>query len=46
MRDATRDFNKAFSGSLTAPWREAHMKDLLEEMEHQAKALAATALPE
>lgn len=31
---------RAFSGTLTAFWREAHMKDLLQEMEHQAKALA------
>jgi len=30
----------AFSGSLTAHWREAHMKELLQEMEQQAKALA------
>lgn len=36
----------AFAGDLTASWREAHMKDLLQEMEHQAKALAATARPE
>jgi type I restriction enzyme S subunit len=35
--------DQAFSGELTASWREAHMKDLLQEMEHQAKALAATA---
>ncbi len=32
---------RAFSGSLTAPWREAHMKELLQEMEQQANALAA-----
>jgi type I restriction enzyme S subunit len=31
---------RAFSGSLTASWREAHMKELLQEMEKQAKALA------
>ncbi|MEW6073589.1 MAG: restriction endonuclease subunit S [Planctomycetota bacterium] len=30
----------AFSGVLTAAWREAHMKELLQEMEQQAKALA------
>jgi len=30
----------AFSGALTAHWREAHMKELLQEMEQQAKALA------
>jgi type I restriction enzyme, S subunit len=29
----------AFSGSLTASWREAHMNELVQEMEHQAKAL-------
>jgi type I restriction enzyme S subunit len=38
--------SRAFSGDLTEPWREAHMKDLLQEMEHQAKALTATARPE
>ena len=32
--------SKAFDGSLTSDWREAHMKELLQEMEHQAKALA------
>lgn len=30
---------RAFSGTLTASWREAHMKELLEEMELQAKYL-------
>ncbi|MBN2491312.1 MAG: restriction endonuclease subunit S [Planctomycetes bacterium] len=30
----------AFSGALTASWREAHMRELLQEMEQQAKALA------
>ncbi|PIU85264.1 MAG: hypothetical protein COS67_08795 [Deltaproteobacteria bacterium CG06_land_8_20_14_3_00_44_19] len=30
---------RAFTGDLTAKWREAHMKELLEEMEQQAKAL-------
>jgi len=34
--------HQAFSGSLTASWREAHMKELLREMEQQAKALEAT----
>ncbi len=29
----------AFSGELTASWRETHMKQLLQEMEQQAKAL-------
>lgn len=31
---------RAFDGSLTSSWREAHMKELLQEMEQQAKALA------
>ena len=31
--------HRAFSGELTAKWREAHMKELLQEMEHQARAL-------
>lgn len=30
---------RAFTGELTAKWREAHMKELLAEMEEQAKAL-------
>jgi len=30
---------RAFSGQLTASWRKAHMKELLAEMEHQARAL-------
>jgi len=30
---------RAFSGQLTANWREAHMEELLAEMEHQARAL-------
>jgi type I restriction enzyme S subunit len=30
---------RAFSGELTAEWREAHMTELLQEMEHQTKAL-------
>lgn len=30
---------RAFSGTLTASWREAHMKELLAEMEQQAKCL-------
>lgn len=33
--------HRAFTGDLTARWREAHMKDLLVEMEAQAKALEA-----
>lgn len=33
---------RAFSGDLTASWREAHMKELLQEMEQQAKVLAGT----
>ena len=32
--------NQAFSADLTASWREGHMKELLQEMEQQAKALA------
>ncbi len=31
--------HRAFSGDLTAQWREAHMKELLVEMEERAKAL-------
>ena len=31
--------HRAFSGDLTAKWREAHMKELLAEMEEQAKYL-------
>lgn len=31
--------HQAFTGDLTAKWREAHMKELLEEMEIQAKYL-------
>jgi len=31
----------AFAGDLTASWRKAHMKELLQEMEVQAKALAS-----
>lgn len=30
---------RAFSGQLTAKWREAHMQELLAEMEQQARAL-------
>ncbi len=33
--------HRAFTGDLTASWREAHMKELLQEMEIQAKALAS-----
>ena len=32
--------HRAFTGDLTASWRQAHMKELLQEMEIQAKALA------
>lgn len=32
--------HRAFTGELTARWREAHMKELLAEMELQSKALA------
>jgi len=31
--------HRAFTGELTAKWREAHLKELLVEMEHQAKLL-------
>jgi len=31
--------HRAFTGELTAKWREAHMKELLQEMEQQAKNL-------
>ena len=31
--------HRAFTGDLTAQWREAHMQELLAEMEQQAKAL-------
>lgn len=31
--------HRAFSGDLTANWREAHMKELLQEMEQQARDL-------
>jgi len=31
--------HRAFTGDLTAKWREAHMKELLQEMEQQAKTL-------
>ncbi len=30
--------HRAFDGSLTAKWREGHAKELLEEMNHQARA--------
>lgn len=35
--------SKAFDGSLTFAWREARLAELLQEMEHQAKALAGAA---
>jgi len=31
--------HRAFSGDLTAKWREAHMNELLQEMEQQTKDL-------
>ena len=31
--------HRAFPGELTVKWREAHMKELLQEMKQQAKAL-------
>lgn len=33
---------RAFDGSLTSSWREAHLTELLQEMEQQAKALSAS----
>lgn len=33
--------HRAFNGELTAKWREAHLKELLAEMEQQAKVLRA-----
>jgi type I restriction enzyme S subunit len=36
---------RAFEGDLTASWREAHMKELLEEMDRQTKTLAGTISP-
>ena len=33
--------HRAFSGDLTAQWREARMKELLKEMEEQARLLNA-----
>jgi type I restriction enzyme S subunit len=32
--------HRAFTGDLTAKWREAHMAELLVEIEHQAKAIS------
>jgi len=37
--------HRAFTGDLTAKWREAHIKELLAEMEAQAKALEALEAP-
>ena len=34
--------HRAFTGDLTAKWREAHMKELLQEMEQRAKILEAS----
>ena len=36
--------HRGFSGDLTARWREAHMEELLKEMEHQAQELEAGAV--
>jgi type I restriction enzyme S subunit len=33
--------SRAFAGNLTARWREAHMKELLQEMEQQARRLSS-----
>jgi len=37
--------HRAFTGDLTVKWREAHMKELLAEMEQQAKVLEAPPTP-
>ena len=37
--------HRAFSADLTASWREAHMKELVQEMTRQAKALKPAAAP-
>ena len=37
---------RAFKGTLTASWRNAHMRELLQEMEHQARYLCNSCLPE
>ena len=34
--------HRAFTGDLTAKWREAHIKELLAEMEQQVKVLETT----
>jgi restriction endonuclease S subunit len=39
----TTMLHRAFTGELTAKWREAHLKELLVEMEHQAKLLRTAA---
>lgn len=36
---------RAFSGQFTAKWREAHGKELLAEMEQQARLLLNLPLP-
>ena len=38
--------SRAFSGGLTASWRTAHMKELLQEMEQQSSALSCPVEPE
>jgi len=38
-------FHRAFSSELTASWREAHSRDLLQEMEYQAREVGATPTP-
>jgi type I restriction enzyme S subunit len=40
----TTMLHRAFAGELTAKWREAHMKELLEEMEIQARELGLEAV--
>jgi type I restriction enzyme S subunit len=38
--------HRAFTGELTAEWREAHLKELLAEMEQQARLLRQTPPPD
>jgi type I restriction enzyme S subunit len=37
--------HRAFTGELTAKWREAHAEELRAEMEEQAKALGLAEVP-
>jgi len=38
--------DRAFSGSLTDSWRQSHVEEIFQEMEHHAQALAASTPPE